>query len=195
MPLPYYRLNAQAYANATREVNMSALHARFLLYVPEGSLILDAGCGSGRDTFAFLQKGYRVEAFDACPELAQLASQHTGISVDTRSFVELKASNRYDAIWACASLLHVPELEQTLAWAKLWSALKPGGLVYASYKLGLSSRFDEQGRPFTDANERRLAKWTAPLPDAEKVEAWLTCDQRAELSQHWLNVLVHRKPL
>lgn len=193
MPLPYYRLNAQAYANATREVNMSALHAKFLSQVPSKGSILDAGCGSGRDSLAFVEKGFEVDAFDGCEELAHLASKHAGLDVKVQSFQEFTADKQYDAIWACASLLHVPEQEQSQVWQRLWSALKPGGVAYASYKLGLSFRTDDNGRPFTDANERRLPRWLAGLEDVADIQTWITTDQRANMTQYWFNALVHRK--
>lgn len=86
----YYTQHAAAYAHTTRTVDMAPLYARFLPHVPAGGLILDAGCGSGRDALAFLQQGYAVEAFDASPELAQLASQHAGIPVKVMRFQDFR---------------------------------------------------------------------------------------------------------
>ena len=190
----YYRRHAQAYALSTRNVDMAPLYERFLALVPAGGLILDAGCGSGRDSLAFTQRGYRVEAFDASPELAELAAQHTGLPVHVRTFLTLTDTARFDAIWACASLLHVPECDQPEAWARLWAALKAGGVIYASYKLGQGKRTDEQGRAFTDADEARLTSWIQPLDHQGALHTWLTHDQRPSQQQTWLNVLVQRHP-
>lgn len=60
----YYNQNAAQYIADTVEVDLSALRARFLVAIPAGGFILDAGCGSGRDSHAFLQQGYRVRTFD-----------------------------------------------------------------------------------------------------------------------------------
>ncbi|MGE0112199.1 class I SAM-dependent methyltransferase [Aquabacterium sp.] len=190
----YYTQHAEAYARTTRTVDMAPLYARFLPHVPAGGLILDAGCGSGRDALAFLQQGYAVEAFDASPELAQLASQHAGIPVKVMRFQDVDDTALFDAIWACASLLHVPEREQPEAWRRLWRALKPGGVVYASYKLGQAERVDEAGRAFTDADEARLSEWLNPLQGIARLETWLTTDQRPGQMQTWLNGLVFRQP-
>lgn len=190
----YYTQHAEAYAHTTRTVDMVPLYARFLPHVPAGGLILDAGCGSGRDALAFLQQGYAVEAFDASPELAQLASQHAGIPVKVMRFQDVDDTALFDAIWACASLLHVPEREQPEAWRRLWRALKPGGVAYASYKLGKTERVDEAGRAFTDADEARLSEWLNPLQGIARVETWLTTDQRPSQMQTWLNALVFRQP-
>lgn len=192
--LGYYTQHAEAYAHATRAVDMAPLYARFLPYVPAGGFILDAGCGSGRDALAFLQQGHAVEAFDASPELAQLASQHTGLHVKVMRFQDLADTARFDAIWACASLVHVPDREQPDVWRRLWRALKPGGVVYASYKLGQGERIDGADRSFTDADEDRLSEWLNPLQGIARLEAWLTTDQRPGQTQTWLNALVQRHP-
>lgn len=199
--MDYYRQHAQAYANATRDVDMLPLYTPFLQMVPERGRVLDAGCGSGRDTLAFQRAGYRVAAFDASPELARLASEHTGLPVCVADFLSLDAATplglppgaRFDGIWACASLLHVTEADHARAWGQLWAWLAPGGVVYASYKLGEGERVDELGRPFTDATEPRLLVWLKPLEGVTQVRTWVSSDQRKGASQAWLNVLVHRE--
>lgn len=201
----YYRQHAQAYATATRDVDMAPLYARFEPLLPAGARVLDVGCGSGRDALAFAQRGYQVTAFDASPELAQLAAQHTGLPVGTADVrhlhdataLGLQAGTLFDGIWACASLLHLPEADQPSAWQRLWALLKPVGVVYASYKLGdeahPSERVDNLGRPFTDATEARVAHWLRGLPHVAQISTWVTADQRPASEQAWLNVLVQRQ--
>lgn len=58
----YYRDNALAFVGDTLTVDMTPLYARFLPHLPPGGAILDAGCGSGRDAQAFLDRGYAVTA-------------------------------------------------------------------------------------------------------------------------------------
>lgn len=199
--MDYYRQHAQAYAHATRDVDMLPLYTPFLQMVPERGRVLDAGCGSGRDTLAFQRAGYRVAAFDASPELARLASEHTGLPVCVADFLSLDAATplglppgaRFDGIWACASLLHVAEADQARAWGRLWARLAPGGVVYASYKLGEGERVDGLGRPFTDATEGRLLAWVNPLADLAEVRTWVSQDQQGRASHAWVNALVQRQ--
>jgi SAM-dependent methyltransferase len=103
----YYNDNAERFFAETVEVNMSDLHIRFLTRLPQGGLILDAGCGSGRDSKAFLERGYRVNAFDASPALAKLAAKFIGQEVAARTFDQVDEAACYDGVWACASLLHL----------------------------------------------------------------------------------------
>ena len=170
---------------------MSNLHARFLRDLPDGGLLLDAGCGSGRDSKAFLALNYRVRAFDASPELARRAAELIGQTVVTRTFEQVDEVACYDGIWACASLLHLSEHALPDALGRLWTALKPGGICYLSFKLGTGER-THNGRHFTDANEERLNTWVAKLADVESVDCWITLDQRPGRQEHWLNAMVRR---
>src|SRR5205823_3837686 len=130
--------------------------------------------------------GYAVTAFDASPQLVQLASEYTGLAVKVRSFSDVNEQACYDGIWACASLLHLPLAEMPGALGKLWNALKPGGAFYFSFKLGDGER-QHGGRRFTDANEQRLHDWLGSLPELHHVELWRTADQRPDRADQWIN--------
>ena len=90
---------------------MRSARQRFLACLPAGAAILDFGCGSGRDAKAFLELGFSVEASDGSEELCRRASELTGIPVKRMLFSELSAADRYDGIWACASILHLPRFQ------------------------------------------------------------------------------------
>ena len=189
----YYAQNAQQFFMNTVHVDMSELYKGFLAAIPAGGLILDAGCGSGRDTKEFISRGYRVVAFDASPELAALASEYAEQPIAVRNFAEVTEQSVYDGIWACASLLHAPESELPATIARLWSALKHDGVLYLSFKEGNGERI-HNGRRFTDATESRLREWLSALPDLETITCWTTADQRPDRTESWLNALVQRQP-
>ena len=79
--IEYYNQNADMFAQGTRLVEFTIVQERFRKMLPVGSRILDFGCGSGRDTKYFLEKGYQVAATDGSSELCKLASAFTGIEV------------------------------------------------------------------------------------------------------------------
>jgi SAM-dependent methyltransferase len=186
----YYTENAQAFFADTVAVGMDSLYARFLPHIPPGGHILDAGCGSGRDTLAFLQAGYRVTAFDASPTLAALAEHHTGQPVQVLRFQDLAWLREFDGIWACASLLHVPAPDLPEALGRLAQALRPGGVLYASFKYGHGER-DHRGRRFTDLDEAGLRTLLAQVPGLTERETWVTEDLRpGRAAERWLNTLL-----
>ena len=109
--IEYYNNNHQEFTSSTLDVTFSDIQDRFLRRLPKNALILDFGCGTGRDSKYFLQKGYRVEACDGSEEMVKIAERVVGIPVRKMLFSELCEHERYDGIFACASILHVPYKE------------------------------------------------------------------------------------
>ena len=83
--LDYYNYNAEQFYDSTVKVEMESIYAPFLRYLPEHASILDLGCGSGRDSLAFHQMGYQVEAIDYAETLVSKAQQLTGLAVRRRA--------------------------------------------------------------------------------------------------------------
>ena len=148
----YYNKNADSFFAGSVAADMSDVQRRFLSYVPAGGRILDAGCGSGRDSKAFLNAGYDVVSFDASEEMCRRASEYIGKSVLNMRFEDVAYEAEFDGIWACASLLHVPVEELPDVLKKIKRALKPGGIIYASFKYGDGTVFRGE-RQFSDFTE------------------------------------------
>ena len=77
MTIEYYNKNADKFFNDTHKLDMKEIYNEFIKHLPNKGKILDAGCGSGRDTKAFSDFGYKVTAFDASSELVNLARAYT----------------------------------------------------------------------------------------------------------------------
>ena len=170
---------------------MSADRARFLAHIPKGGAILDAGCGSGRDTLAFKNAGYAVSAIDGSTEMVKLASAHTGIAVQHLRFDRVEWTGAFDGIWACASLLHVARADLPDAISRLARAVKPGGGFYLSFKFGSEERGTKERR-FTDMNEELL---TAEIARANLalLDMWQSLDVRPERAgERWLSAIARR---
>ncbi|QJD59919.1 DUF3427 domain-containing protein [Pseudomonas sp. gcc21] len=191
--LGYYDANAEAFVDSTFDIAMDDIYRVFLADVTAGGHILDAGCGSGRDAMHFHRLGYRISAFDASQAITALARQKTGLPIAHRSFLDVDERYVYDGVWACASLLHLPENQIASVLDRLWTALKPGGVLYASFKFGESER-KSGGRHFTDANEEKAAQWFECLEKDPQIKFWRTKDQRPNRDEQWLNILVHKAP-
>lgn len=156
--MQYYNDHAFEYSEKTLPINMIEQYKKFLRVLPDNGLILDAGCGSGRDALHFLKHGYKVNAFDASDELAKLAENLTGLYVKRLRFQEFKPRPIYDGIWANASLLHVPHEELHEVLTSFKQSLKPGGSFYCSFKYGKQDSIDGEGRSFTNRTCESLNK-------------------------------------
>ena len=186
--IDYYNQYADEFTQATLHVDMESLYQPFLAELPERAYILDVGCGAGRDTLAFKNKGYKVDAIDYSEELVERATSLTGIQVKLQSFYEIDEHEIYDGIWACASLLHCERNRLVEVVGKLINALKPNGVVYMSFKYGDSDR-ENDGRAFTDLNEGQAEALRGQFDHVQQIKQWIAVDQRPERQEQWLNVL------
>ena len=134
--LNYYNTNSNDFIENTLNVDFTGIQNKFMDKLQAGSCILDFGCGSGRDTKCFLEHGYTVDAIDGSEELCRFAAEYTGLDVKCMYFQELDEIEKYDAIWACSSILHCSREELALVMNKMSAALKPAVLIYTSFKYG-----------------------------------------------------------
>ncbi|WP_130833795.1 class I SAM-dependent methyltransferase [[Erwinia] mediterraneensis] len=192
MTLQYYQNHSQDFFADTVNVDMSGLYEMFTRYLNPGNRVLDAGCGSGRDAKAFQAMGYQVDAFDASAEMVMLARQHTGLPVQQLTFNNVSWQQKYEGIWCCASLLHVPARELPGVMQKLVAALKPGGVWYISFKYGDGER-EQKGRHFTDMNETSLKTLLKAAPEIEIISLWTTQDKRPQRDEMWLNAVLKKR--
>lgn len=190
--IDYYDSNSQEFFESTVGADMSNQYRELEKYLHKGDKVLDLGCGSGRDSKYFIEKGYSVTAIDGAKELCKLASEHTGIKVRNMMFDELDYENEFDGIWACASLLHVDADNIVDVFKKVKNALKPDGVLYASFKYGSYSG-ERNGRFFTDLDEEAINQLVKKVGNLSIIKVYLTEDVRPERAESWLNVLVRKK--
>ena len=186
--IDYYNNHAEEFTHSTFNVEMDSLYQPFLALLPEHAHILDLGCGSGRDSLAFKNKGYRVDAIDYSEALFIKATELTGLQVKHQSFYELNDVAIYNGIWACASLLHCERHRLTEVLDKMLRALKSEGVIYMSFKYGDSDR-EKDGREFTDLNEQQAQELLAQFEQVSLVDQWITVDKRPDREERWLNLL------
>lgn len=191
--LNYYNKNATEFVSNTRNVDFTTTQNTFIKYLPQGSTILDFGCGSGRDTKYFLDQGFLVDAIDGSSELCKLATAYTGIEVTCMQFQDMEVLDKYSGIWACSSILHLPIDELKIVLSKLAAALKRDGILYTSFKYGDFEGYRDE-RYFIDMTEEKFKKLLDEIQvfDVEKI--WITSDVRpGRDDEKWLNVIVRKK--
>ncbi|MFI8033982.1 class I SAM-dependent methyltransferase [Acinetobacter sp. ABJ_C3_5] len=190
--LDYYDINALEFFESTSKVDMESLYQPFLRYLPAHAFILDLGCGSGRDTLAFKDKGYQVAATDYSKELVDKARCLTGIDVRFESFYELSELNQYDGVWACASLLHCERKRLPEVLGKILKALKVNGICYMSFKYGTGDRYKD-GRQFTDMDELQAQNLLKKFDNILLLQQWITIDKRPDHNEDWLNIVFQKQ--
>ncbi|WP_054741709.1 class I SAM-dependent methyltransferase [Cellulosilyticum ruminicola] len=188
----YYNMNAQAFFNDTVNADMSKQYEDFLNLLPVGSKILDAGCGSGRDSLIFMNRGYEVVALDGAIEMCQLAGQYIGQEVVHMQFSEIDFTPIFDGIWASASLLHVPSYELEEILKKLKKALTSQGILYASFKYG-DFEGKRNGRYYHDLSKVSAKELFSNL-GFKILKIWITGDLREKhAAESWLNILIQNQ--
>ena len=188
--LDYYDKNAESFASGTADIEFSETQDRFLAELKEGASILDFGCGSGRDTRYFLQKGYRVTAMDGSAELCRIAEEKTGIPVKQIDFNDFEEQDRYDGIWACSSILHLPKLKLKSVLIHMKKALHKEGSIYTSFKYGDFAGM-RNGRYFTDFTENTFRAFVAEIEQLTIEQLWITGDVRpGRQDEKWLNTFL-----
>ena len=174
---------------------MTEIQNAFTSLLPLKAHVLDLGCGSGRDTLCFLERGFSVTAMDACDEfckatknLAYKYQENKKFIVLQKKFLELSDIQKYEGVWACSSLLHVPKKELPAIFKKIENSLKANGVFYCSFKKG-TFEGERNGRYFSDYTEDELCEAIGKSTRLSKIRLWLTNDARSERSEVWINSL------
>ena len=188
--LSWYRDNAIQYAEETRNSLVLDALWEFLSRMKEGGAILDYGSGSGRDSAYFINKGFSVDSLDGSAEMKAQAERLFGIKVKLASFLSLEEKDKYDGIWAQASILHLEEHDLRVALTLIERALKRDGVFYSSFRKGEEDGY-ENGRWYTNMTERRYLSFLPASLYVEKI--WESQDVRPGVNRTWLSIICRKK--
>jgi SAM-dependent methyltransferase len=165
----YYAREAAHYAEAGPKLAGRHL-AAFLDRLAPGARILDFGCGAGRDSIAMIAAGFDVEPCDGVPAMAAEGERRIGRPVRVMRFDALDEEDAYDAIWAHASIHHVPRAGLPDVVRRIHRALRPGGWHFANFKAGGQDGRDFLGRYYSYVSEAELrATYAAAGPWGETI--------------------------
>lgn len=137
--LGHYEQSARSFADATRDHDVSQNYAAFLGAITAAPpfTLLDFGCGPGRDLAYFRSLGHRAVGLDGTLAFVEMARAATGCEVVHQNFLNLSLeSERFDGVFANASLFHVPSQELERVLGQLRDALVPGGVLFSSNPRG-----------------------------------------------------------
>ncbi|MGZ9004568.1 MAG: class I SAM-dependent DNA methyltransferase [Burkholderiales bacterium] len=170
--LEHYNERAAEFWEGTREHDVKQNLDALLRHIRGASpfLILDFGCGPGRDLTAFRTLGHEPIGLEGSPRLAAMAREHSGCEVWEQNFLELQLpAERFDGIFANASLFHVPCQELPRVLSELHMALKPNGVLFTSNPRGSNEEGWNRGRygAYHDLESWRALLRTAAFSELE----------------------------
>ena len=186
----YYESNAERYAAETISADMSEQYQRFLPLLKKGAKILDVGSGSGRDACYFQKQGYQVTALEPSKNLCREIRKVFSGEIVCSEVQNYRPTERYDGIWACASLIHLQEEEVLQFFEKIDQYLNDNGIIYISGKNGLSTGKVEDGRFFLEFTEQLVEKILTVNKQLKQEQLWYTEDVSGRRGFRWLNVVL-----
>ncbi len=193
MSINYYNKNAEKFIQDTFQISMEALIAEFIYYVPKGGSILDLGCGSGRDSLYFKEKGYDIYAVDGAEEMVIHTRKYIGDRVTLATFEEYTSCRCFDGIWALASLLHVPRKNIKKIIRKYMNCLNVEGVMFMSFK-NVEQDYNKGGREFTCFTEKTLIELLNEVEGIEIVKIMNTVDVREDReNEKWISIIIKNK--
>lgn len=137
--LDHYERHARRFRDGTWDHDVSQNINALLRHI-DAELpyrLLDFGCGPGRDLLEFTRRGHVAVGLDGSAHFVRMAREASGCEVWLQNFLTLDLpAAEFDGIFANASLFHVPSRHAPDVLARLFYALKPGGVLCCSNPRG-----------------------------------------------------------
>jgi SAM-dependent methyltransferase len=187
LTLGYYDQRAEDFWIGTRDHDVSQNIAALLDHI-QGTppfTILDFGCGPGRDLRAFTDLGHVGIGLEGSARFVGMAREQ-GFEVLQQNFLELDLpGEKFDGVFANASLFHVPSQELPRVLRELHATLKPGGVLFSSNPRGSNEEGWNRGRYGTYHD---FEKWRGYLLDAgfQELTHYYRPDGLPREQQQWL---------
>ena len=190
----FYNNNADNYFEKTKNIDMYEAYNKFLQYIPAGGHILDVGCGSGRDLRYFKNNNYVPEGLDISKSICKIAEKYSGCKVYNDNILTINSSDfdKYDGVWACASLLHIKYTQLPLALDKISNLLNSNGYVYLSFKHGNKEYKNNKNLQYTDMSSVKMIVLLAKYKTFKIIEEFYTSDGLAR-EKDWYNVILQKR--
>ena len=170
--LATYDAVAESFEAGTRTHDVSQNYEALLSAI-EGSppfVLLDLGCGPGRDLAYFRSLGHEAIGLDGSARFVEMAQAATGCQVLHQNFLGLSLpEGRFHGVFANASLFHVPTQELPRVLGELRGSLLPRGVLFCSNPRGHDSEGFSDGRYGVF---HTLETWRAHVTAAGFTEIW-----------------------
>jgi len=192
MSVEFYNKNAEDFYKGTVDADMSDTYKIFESFMDSNSAVLDLGCGSGRDSKYFLDNGYQVTSVDYSEEMVKKSSILTGQKTLHMDMTKMVFEDKFHAIWACASILHIPKPLIPKVLTNCYNSLREDGILYMSFKYG-DGEVQKNKRSFSNFTETSFSELLSELNLFTVKRYWKTSDVRpGRENEFWLNILLQK---
>lgn len=189
----FYDKNYSNYDQSTHNLELTDQLFSFMKLIKPGGRILDIGCGTGRDIQQFQKAGFFADGVEPSKSMAKLAIERTKALILEKSAEDINDKEKYNGIWACASLLHLPKKRFESVIKKIARALTVNGYCYISLKEGIGEARDADGRFFSYYTEEEIKKTIKHIKNISLIKIWLSDDSAHRLSTRWINILIKKQ--
>ncbi|WP_034297227.1 bifunctional 2-polyprenyl-6-hydroxyphenol methylase/3-demethylubiquinol 3-O-methyltransferase UbiG [Herbaspirillum sp. RV1423] len=141
--------------------------------------VADIGCGSGREVGWLASQGFAATGYDASQGLldqAKLRYPQQAFHLAALPALDGIADASFDNVLCETVIMHLPRAQIVPAVRRLWSLVKPGGVLYLSWRV--TKEADQR-----DKHERLYAAFDASLvKDALNNASYLLDEEVASMS-------------
>lgn len=193
--LAHYNQRAEDFFSGTRDHDVSQNIAALLRYIETKApnMILDVGCGPGRDLRTFKELGHIAIGLEGSACFAEMARAYSACEVWQQNFLQLDLPAQYfDGVYANASLFHVPSQALPSVLGQLHASLKANGVLFSSNPRGNNQEGWNQDRYGVYHD---LESWRAYMATAGFLElthyyrpAGLPLEQQPWLASVWRKI-------
>jgi len=192
--IAHYDENAESFRIGTKDHDVSQNIAALLDALPKEKTldILDFGCGPGRDMCVFKSMGHRPTGLDGSKEFCKMAVKQSGCPTLNQQFLKLELEeNRYDGIFANASLFTVPSQELPRVLKELHSALRKDGILFSSNPRGNAEGW--QGQRYGHYMEFEASETFLQQSGFKIIEYYYRPAGKPRAEQPWLAIVSQRQ--
>ncbi|HLG21983.1 MAG TPA: methyltransferase domain-containing protein [Candidatus Manganitrophaceae bacterium] len=163
--------------------------------LPKNTTILDLGCGPAQDCRYLRRKGLRAVGLDGTwPFLARARRGSERLPLVMGDFAALPfRTDSFDAVWAAASLIHLPKKEVRAVLGVLRNIAKDRGILAATFVHGRGSGYLREGwipgRYFSFWRKEELIR---ALGGGWEIVSLKTVSNR-ERKGRWLNLIARKR--
>jgi len=154
----YDRIRFDSFKGKLADKREKEIIGKFLKVLPEGSLVLDLACGTGRITEFLLSKGYKVCGVDISKEMLKVARERIGSFGKLVNFYQAEAESLpfegriFDSATCIKLFGHIPPETRIKILQELKRVTK-GPFVVAYYIAGPMANAKRKIRKFLTGNK------------------------------------------